>query len=244
MNNDYAMLSGVGDKNVNEDSVRACRNEGLEMSCFALADGLGAHGHGEVAAGLATGAVNAFVSTVLTEEPNLLESCFEGAQMLLRREMERMNLPMIRTTLVVLILRGQTAQWGHIGDSRLYLFRKGSVIARTRDHSVPQMLFEQGMITEREIAHHPQRNRLRRAMGEEWDEPCFDVDERQFPVEPGDSFLLCSDGFWEWFDEKKVGRILQKRLSAKDALHRINREVERNGAKAKMDNYSAILIKL
>ena len=94
-------------------------------------------------------------------------------------------------------------QWGHVGDSRLYYFKNGRIVKRTLDHSVPQMLVAAGEIDEKEIRHHPDRNRLVRVMGMEWDEPKYQVSE-PMPEEPGQAFLLCSDGFWENIEEEQI----------------------------------------
>lgn len=78
-------------------------------------------------------------------------------------------------------------QWGHVGDSRLYYFKNGKIVKRTLDHSVPQMLVARGEIDEKEIRHHPDRNRLVRVMGMEWDEPKYQVSE-PMPEEPDRHF--------------------------------------------------------
>ena len=241
---DYAVFSAVGDKVVNEDAVRVCRNDDLDITCFLLSDGLGGHGNGDVAARLVTNSIEAYVTSLRNPDPNLLAHSIDGAQLLLRREMERMDLPRIRTTLVMLAVVGETAQWAHVGDSRLYAFHRNKLITRTRDHSIPQLLFDQGEIAEEEIYHHQRRNQLLRALGEPWDEPWYDIDVSDYALRKGDSFLLCSDGFWEWINTKQVGRCILMHHSAEKSLHHMVRLVETAGSDAVMDNYSAILIRM
>ena len=144
----------------------------------------------------------------------------------------------------MLLITGKIAQWGYIGDSRLYHFRDGKQLSRTIDHSVPQMLALSGQIKEREIRHHPDRSLLLRAMGTEWDMPAYEIAQRRLQTIKGDSFLLCSDGFWEWIEEKTMIKILKKDLSAYDALCEMTAEVKANGTGKNLDNYSAILVNI
>jgi serine/threonine protein phosphatase PrpC len=97
---------------------------------------------------------------------------------------------------VVLWRQGGQVLWGHSGDSRLYQFRDGRVLFQTKDHSVPQMLVGSGEITFDEIRTHEDRNRLLRALGTPGPVKATLVKEAREAC-PGDTFLLCSDGFWE-----------------------------------------------
>ncbi len=239
---EYATISEIGDKEKNEDAVRVFINQPLSTYGFVLADGLGGHGNGDVASAFVTECVGAVIENTDTIGETFLEECFEVSQELLLDEKERIGMPSIKTTMVLMLLSDETVGWGHVGDSRLYHFRGGKQLSRTLDHSVPQMLALSGKIKEREIRHHSDRNRLLRAMGEEWDFPAFEIDTQAQPIKKGDTFLLCSDGFWEWIDEKTISKILKKDLSAFNALQEMCTEVKRNGANTVMDNYSAILI--
>lgn len=241
---DYAIITEPGEKETNEDAVRVCVNRPLMTYGFALADGLGGYGHGEIASNFVVDCFSAALENTTQMDKHFLNGCFDTAQALLMQEKEKAGFTAIKTTLVLLLISGDTAQWGHIGDSRLYLFRKGTMASRTMDHSVPQMLALEKKIKDKDIRHHPDRNRLLRAMGVEWDEPWYEIDKKDVKVCSGDTFLLCSDGFWEWIDEKKVISILKKNLPAFDALALMKQEVEANGQGKDMDNYSAILINI
>ena len=81
------------------------------------------------------------------------------------------------STIVLLASDGVRARWAHVGDSRLYLFRRDESWTRTRDHSVPEMLFQANEIAETEIRGHPDRNRILRALGHEGDAPAVLGDE-------------------------------------------------------------------
>lgn len=122
----YAMISKNGDRPYNEDSVRA--EVSGNCACFVLADGLGGHGGGADASKLVVDSVlEQFRNKGLSG--NFLPECFEKSQRLLldyQQKAGREN--EMKTTLVVLTKTGKTVQWGHIGDSRLYCFRKTSCI--------------------------------------------------------------------------------------------------------------------
>ena len=81
-------------------------------------------------------------------------------------------------------------------------------------------------------------------MGAEWDAPAYEIDNRDVRLRYGDSFLLCSDGFWEWIEEKTMLKILKKGKNAYDALQEMAAEVLANGKGKGMDNYSAILVNI
>ncbi len=241
---EYAIISEKGDRENNEDSLKICMNKRLSTYGFVLADGLGGHGHGDVASSFVVNCIEAAIySTDNTREP-FIDDCFRSAQRLLLEEKERTGLYSIKTTLVLLLITDKFAQWGHIGDSRLYHFRDGKVLSRTLDHSMPQVLVSNGKIKEREIRHHPDRGILLHAMGSEWEEDEYEIDKRIIRVRKGDSFLLCSDGFWDWIDERAMLKILKKNMPTYDALKHMSNEVYSNGFGKDMDNYSAILVNI
>lgn len=239
---DYATFTNRGSKECNEDAVKVFINQPLFTYGFTLADGLGGHGNGDVASNLVVDCVGAVLENSSEIDTDFLDNCFNAAQNILMAEKEARGLPSIKSTLVVLIIDDKHVSWGHIGDSRLYSYRKGKKLTRTIDHSVPQMLALSGEIKESEIRHHPNRNMLLSALGAEWDAPAYEIDKINRRVTKGDSYLLCSDGFWDWIDEKAITSILKKDLSAYDALNQMVAIVEENGLGKDMDNYSAILV--
>lgn len=241
---EYATISEIGEKEKNEDAVRVFINQPLTTYGFVLADGLGGHGNGDVASNFVVDCVGAAIENTDSFGGIFIDQCFDTAQEMLMKEKEKKDLPSIKTTLVMLLITGKIAQWGYIGDSRLYHFRDGKQLSRTIDHSVPQMLALSGQIKEREIRHHPDRSLLLRAMGTEWDMPAYEIAQRRLQTIKGDSFLLCSDGFWEWIEEKTMIKILKKDLSAYDALCEMTAEVKANGTGKNLDNYSAILVNI
>ena len=241
---EYATNSMIGSKEKNEDAVRAFINQPLAAYGFLVADGLGGHGNGDIASNFVADCVGAAIENAPSVDGTFIDQCFDTSQKLLMEEKEINGYSSIKTTLVLLIIADGIARWGHIGDSRLYVFHEGKMVSRTFDHSVPQLLALRKEIKEKDIRHHPQRSMLLKAMGSEWYSPEYEIDQRRKKLRKGDSFLLCSDGFWEWIDEKEMSRIIKKKESAYDTLMEMSELVGKNGAGKDMDNYSAAFIRI
>lgn len=237
----YAMISERGSREINEDYVGNIAQAGSEKGCFVLCDGLGGHGHGEVASKLVTESILDRYRRMEPEENFVSNALREGQQKLLEAQKEKHTKSEMKTTVVVLDIEKDRIRWSHIGDSRLYYFEKGKLKQRTKDHSVPQMLVAAGEIKEKEIRHHPDRNRLLRVMGAEWNE------NQPFSVEETDkngkqAFLLCSDGFWELIEEKYMQKYLKKAKTPEAWLELMAKMVMKNGQGTDMDNFSAIAV--
>ncbi|MDO5408388.1 MAG: protein phosphatase 2C domain-containing protein [Eubacteriales bacterium] len=235
----YYLLSDVGDRDNNEDNVGMYQNG--EDYCFVLADGLGGHGKGEVASQLAVeAAVKVFAVDGVTEE-TMDRSFAEAQASILEAQQEDIMAKDMKTTLVLLHVKQDEICWGHIGDSRLYYFENGKLIKRTLDHSVPQMLVAAGQIKEKQIRNHPDRNRLLRVLGVDWDTPKYQIEE---PIARGgrQQFLLCTDGFWELIDEKKMMACLKKAETVQEWVQLMEELVKKNGRGTNMDNYSAVAV--
>ncbi|MCD8347684.1 MAG: protein phosphatase 2C domain-containing protein [Lachnospiraceae bacterium] len=236
----YAMRSRPGDRDYNEDTIRMQENGATQI--FLLADGLGGCGHGEMASSTA---VDSVAKRFLWDDPageNFLPDAMEGAQNAVSTVKEKYpEMKKMSTTLVILRISGGFAQWIHIGDSRLYLFRKNRVVFQTLDHSVPQMLVNMGEIRPDEIRHHPDRNRLLRTIGSAWTDQPYELSEK-IPLQKGEAFLLASDGFWEYIEEKDMCRTLAESKNVAGWIERMTTIVEENGRSADMDNYSAVCV--
>ena len=173
-----------------------------------------------------------------------MERAFQGAQdAVLLKQKINLETKLMSTTLVLLVLEDGKAQWGHIGDARLYLFRNGEILKQTRDHSVPQMLVQVGEIKPEEIRHHPDRSRLLRVIGHPWEEIPYEISEEQ-SVRSKDTWLLCSDGFWEYITEDEMCRTLREASDMTDWLLRMEHIVQEHGRGYDMDNYSAICVQV
>ena len=236
---EFSMLSKSGDRENNEDCIGMYQDK--DRFCFVLADGLGGHGKGEIASRVA---VDSVIETFVQEKgkESFMDQAFITAQNRIteKQNMDRLCADM-KTTLVVLDLEENNLQWGHIGDSRLYYFQDHRLLERTLDHSVPQMLVTIGKIKEKEIRHHPDRNRLLRVLGTEMEEQRHQKSEWQ-EKKNHQAFLLCSDGFWELINEKKMEWCLRWAKSPEQWLSDMEKIILKNGRNTNMDNYSAIAV--
>jgi len=110
------------------------------------------------------------------------------------------------TTGVACLVQAHQACWAHVGDSRLYLFRKDSLLVRTRDHSLVQEAIDRGEWPEAEREQHPLRNVVTRALGGDTQAPDIEHPETT-TLQPGDTLLLCSDGLWSALAEDQLAEL-------------------------------------
>ncbi len=221
-----------GGRDHNEDSVRCS----AEAGAFVLADGLGGHGKGEVASALAADVLFQGCSDSALDPEGLLE-LFQRAN---ETVMEGQKLPgqeEMKTTAVALSIDGERAVWGHIGDSRLYRFSGGTLAQATRDHSVTFMKYLGGEISYMDICHDDDRSSLLRALGRRPSRP--EVDQAE--LLPGDAFLLCSDGFWEYvYREEMLADLLKSETPEQWAQNMLLRHIRRT--REGNDNFSLICV--
>ncbi len=206
MNFSIHQASHIGNRKYNQDRVAyAYTNEALLL---VLADGMGGHQHGELAAGLT---IDTFVESFgLHAQPRLADPG-EFILAAMRYAHERiMNLPHDRdmggfpgTTCVAALVQDGQMYWGHAGDSRLYLLRDGTVYARTNDHSVVQQWVESGQLSEDEARVHPQRNHITNCLGGIEDLFYMELG-KSVALRSGDVLLLGSDGLWGPFTDLEV----------------------------------------
>ncbi len=233
---DIATLSNKGGRENNEDYCKTISHGSKHI--LALADGLGGHSGGEVAS--ETAVVMALRQLGQTGD---ISNAFDMAQSaVMEMQQQKRNLVSMRTTLVLAVINEDRLRFGHIGDSRLYVFKNGKPPYRTYDHSVVNVLYKTGKIKGKEIRRHPDRNKLLRVMGEaESFKPEICVEPVQ--LEAGDAVLMCTDGFWEYIPEKEMKRVLSKSKSSEDWLRGMEKIILKR-AKKGHDNYSAIAVKI
>ena len=142
-----------------------------------------------------------------------------------------------RSTIAALYLDGQKAHLVHMGDSRIYRLRSGKIIERTRDHTMVQILLEQGEVKEAEMGTHPDQGRLLRALGSDEElRPSYGSAE----LAENDAFLLCSDGFWERSRPGEIEKLFQAGPTPTRLDSIVGRAIERNGPKG--DNVTAVAV--
>ncbi len=237
----WKTYTSQGSREVNEDSVGVFTDGGTTV--FIVADGLGGHGKGDIASRIAVETFGKMSRSGL-EPRQLLAEGFKETQNAILAEQKRLSSYFqMKTTACALVVSGASLTWGYIGDTRLYAFKKNKVKERTLDHSVPQMLVMAKEIREKDIRHHPDRNKLLRVLGVSGDPPRFDISET-YSFGDIDAFLMCTDGFWELIIEKEMCSLLKKTDNAGEWLDRMSAAVNEHGAGTDMDNNSAIAIRM
>lgn len=235
----FAKTTNLGSRNINEDSIGIVEKE--RKIGFVLCDGLGGHGLGDIASQIV---VDVFTNELKHADRgyDIITRTFENSQ---KRILEEQRIKgassKIKTTAVIAIADERRAYVGHIGDSRLYIFRNNEIIKRTIDHSIPQMLALSKEIKDEDIRNHPDRNMLLRVIGTEWQDPQYEM-MKPIPLRKIQALLLCSDGFWELIDEEVMCRCLKDANSVDEWLETMIKIVEINGSGRDMDNFSAIAI--
>ena len=187
-------LSRIGGRANNEDRMGYCYTQ--ESGLFVLADGMGGHPEGEVAAQLALETVSGLYQKearpVIDDPVQFLSRALLAAHhQIIRYASQKGMLDTPRTTLVVALLQGSSATWIHCGDSRLYVVRDGELLVRTRDHSFIEREHEQSGLSKLDLLN---RNILFTCLGSP-SKPVFDI-AGPVPVLQGDRIMLCSDGLW------------------------------------------------
>jgi serine/threonine protein phosphatase PrpC len=177
-----------------------------------VADGMGGHTHGEIAAQFAVEVLT--TSFQRLARPRLVDPFrfFEAhirqlhatiAQHALEKEM--LEIP--RTTLVAALVQNDELYCAHVGDSRLYHFRHGRLLFRTEDHSKVQMLYRKGVIAKHEMLTHPERNKIYNCIGGDT-EPRIELSGCR-DIAEGDIVLLCTDGLWSLLEDEEMAAALQ-----------------------------------
>jgi serine/threonine protein phosphatase PrpC len=210
----YALVqeTRIGARRINQDRIGSWSTSASVL--MAVADGLGGHLHGELAAHLAIELLGAsFKREALPRiaDPGafLARAISAGHVAILREADMRRFSDTPRTVLVACLIQDGHAYWMHVGDSRLYFIRQGRILHRTRDHTVVQQLLDQGRIREEAITSHPERNRLLQCLGGyATPRPDALASER---LEKNDIVLLCSDGFWNPLTQRQMMHALMSR---------------------------------
>jgi len=197
--------SHIGARKVNQDRMGYCYTR--DALLLVLADGMGGHLRGEVAATITMQTLSTLFrqqATPFVKNPaRFLEEAFLKAHAEINRYGAERALPDTpRTTVVACLIQHGSALWAHCGDSRLYWLRGAQLLARTRDHSHIEYLIEQGRAAPSERATHPDRNKLYNCLGASTP-PKVEI-ARPASLQPGDVLMLCSDGLWSMLPETEI----------------------------------------
>lgn len=195
---------------VTDTGRRRLRNEDALVCApplFAVADGMGGAQAGELASGVAAAALEELGSETHGERA-VAELIQEANLRVYRRAIEDPEAAGMGTTVTVALVdeQAETVAIGHVGDSRAYLIRDGELAQLTTDHSLVGELERSGRLTAEEARVHPQRSVITRALGTEED---VDVDTQLVEAEPGDVFLICSDGLPSMVRDEEIAELVE-----------------------------------
>jgi serine/threonine protein phosphatase PrpC len=234
--------SRKGSRKVNQDRIAYTYGRDTLMLC--VADGMGGHAGGEIAAQIA---VRLFIERFQQEAKPILRNPLKFLQDTMLRAHAALGsyanqfsmLETPRTTCVVVVVQANHAYWAHVGDSRFYLFRQGGLIGNTKDHSKVQYLVDQGIIQPDEVPDHPDRNKIFSCLGGLVD-PVVDLSKRT-PLRNGDILVLCTDGLWSVMPQSELATYLTSTPILKTGPQMM-REAERRGG-PDGDNLSTIIVR-
>ena len=229
----------------NEDSLLALppwREPALSagVCLFVVSDGMGGHASGEVASKMAVENMRQWLSRHHAEafSAQALETAVaETNHLIFERSSSEVQLKGMGTTMSVLLMKGNQALIGHVGDSRVYLLRDGALKQVTRDHTLVGEQVRLGKITPDEARKHPTRHILTRAMGVR---EFVTMDSELLELQPGDIFLMCSDGIYGLLNEAEIKETLQGNPFSETA----DKLVEKANNAGGTDNSTAITIKV
>jgi serine/threonine protein phosphatase PrpC len=205
---EHADLSLLGNREDNQDRVAIASADGTAF--LAVVDGMGGHADGASAA-------EAAIRTMIGDFWETRRPLFDPEGFLhltIGRAHEAVvalgaGLPMEvrpRATCAACLIQGRSAYWAHVGDSRVYLLRNGSVATRTRDHSHVELLLRSGRITEKQAQEHPMRNYVESCIGGDGALPEMSLSGRR-TLRSGDVLLLCSDGLWAGLNDAQIASL-------------------------------------
>ncbi|MGH7466520.1 MAG: Stp1/IreP family PP2C-type Ser/Thr phosphatase [Longimicrobiales bacterium] len=213
-----------------------------EASLFAVADGMGGHAAGEVASHLAIDTIAELPATVPPDElSEFLKTQVERANdAILADTRAKPEHGGMGTTLTALAFtaRATRAVFAHIGDSRLYRCRGGRLEQLTRDHTWVQEQIDQGALTPDQARMHPLSSMLSRALGTN---ESAQVDAGTHDVQPGDVFLICSDGLSNMVPDARIEEIMCSETNPTALSHALVQEANARGG---MDNITALVVRV
>jgi serine/threonine protein phosphatase PrpC len=228
-----------GGRQLNEDRMgySYTRSSGILL----LADGMGGHPEGEVAAQLALQAMSALYQKDANPKINDVTSFLTAAVMAAHRQIikyaaEKGMLDTPRTTVVAVLVQDGTATWVHCGDSRLYLVREGKLVTRTRDHSYMEQ--PPASQSAARAAERLNRNILFTCLGSPT-KPVFDIGG-PVPLQQGDKIMLCSDGLWGSLDDDDIVRQLSDKAVGQSVPDLVESALQKAGATS--DNVTVIAL--
>ena len=239
-----ASLCEIGERSINQDALACVQKD--HLSCLVVADGAGGHLGGEVASRLVVEAITDSFLRELSFGPRALQSYLQRAADAVAAGREEKSLADMSATVAVVLIDqdNHCALFGHLGDTRIYLFRAGALHHVTKDHSLVQQFVDAGYVTADNMRTHPRRSVLFAAIGPQHDQPPI-ISTNPIALMAGDALLICTDGLWEWLSDADMLDSLRLSSTANDWLTALSGQAARNSSSSSRstvrprDNYSA-----
>ncbi|ELR99466.1 Stp1/IreP family PP2C-type Ser/Thr phosphatase [Gloeocapsa sp. PCC 73106] len=232
----FTGLSDLGlVRSVNQDSYYVDDPGGR---FFIVADGMGGHAGGQEASSIAIKEIQAYLEKHWddpTATDILLEQAFSQAnQGILKDQSEHPDRGDMGTTAVLLLFRGEASWAAHVGDSRLYRLRAANLEQVTEDHTWVARAIKNGDLTREEARIHPWRHVLSQCLGRK---DIYQIDLQTVEVQPGDRFLLCSDGLTEEVPDELISKLLAE--TPEQAAQMLVEEAKEAGGS---DNITVVIV--
>lgn len=236
-----AYLTDPGGRSRNEDACGYWSSEAC--GCWVVSDGAGGHGSGDMASRLVVSRIlEAFSANPAISSDRAVELLRGANEAVIHAKRSGATKDDMHATAAMLLIDRERdeAIWGHAGDTRIYLFRDGRIAYCTRDHSLVQNLIDAGYGTTEMIRSHPQRSLLTSAIGSA-EAIELSVAGTPLKIQSGDTFLMCTDGWWEYVDEADMLRLLDL---ASTPAHWLSLMSEALRAKVSTgnDNFTAVCV--
>ncbi len=230
-------VTNLGLIRTNNEDRFLTKTFGNSSVLLALADGMGGHAGGEVAAEMALDTLGNFDSASDDPPRDLVQAVHDAHKSILEASRFDKSLKGMGTTLTAIFISGAASWWVQVGDSRLYLFRRGVLQQITSDDTIPGTLLKKGEISKEQARVHPYGNFLLKCVGCHRFEPVTGTLE----IESGDQLMLSSDGLHDLIPEPEIEAILAQDTSLVEKLDRLVKKCLDEGGK---DNLTGVLAKI
>ena len=247
-----ARASGLSDVGVIRSHNEDCFDIDPENQVFVVADGMGGHSHGEIASRIAVDSIRDFVTRTadadatlpfeldptLGRHGNRIRAAIRVAHdRVLKAIRQDASLHGMGTTVVGVLVDGESAAVANVGDSRAYRLRDSKLELLTHDHTWVNEQVMAGFLSEEQARSHPLKNVVTRALGGETD---VEIDVREWPLQLGDLFLLCSDGLTTMLTDDEILARVRTPGRLEEICSRLVRDANARGG---YDNVSVVLIR-
>lgn len=227
--------SDKGGRPNNEDAIAA--GDGI----YVLADGLGGHSCGEIASSMTVDFIMKHYNHVESIDNETMHNIINNTNRhIYDAKLANSQYHNMASTVVAAYIQDGMFNYFNVGDSRMYYFRRNKIFLQSHDHSLTQLAVDMGEIKPSAMRFHEDRNKLTKVLGLS-ENLRIAENFSAFAVEEGDAFLLCSDGFWEYIEEKQMQKILRKSETPQQWMSGMLKEISHN-VKEHNDNLSAVCV--